>query len=295
MTLPAFLGIDVGGTSIKARLVDVDGRTCGEWRSPTPWGDTSAERTATIIRGMFETAQRVRPVTAVGLVVPGIVDEDTGICIRAVNLDWQDVPVRDVVQAQLDVPLAFGHDVRAGALAESLTGAAAGTSGTIVFIPIGTGLASALIIDGVPVSSRGWAGEIGQLVLSTGPHSGRRVEEIASAGGIARRAGARTALAVAELVRQGDARAVSAWNDAVEVLADAMAWITSIVAPDLFVLGGGLTEAGALLIDPLEHELLARLPLSRHPVIVRAVHGDGAAMLGATYLARRTVGVGDPS
>jgi glucokinase len=287
------LGVDVGGTSIKARLADSGGLNCGEWREPTPVGDASAERTAEVIRGMLDVARRERDVDAVGLVVPGIVDEQGGVCIRAINLGWLDLPVRDIVQSHLDLPLAFGQDVRAGALAESLTGAAAGASGTVVFIPIGTGLASAVITDGVVVSSGGWAGEIGQVIISAGPHAGRRIEEIASAGGIAQRAGAAGAHAVAELVRRGDARAIAVWNDGVAVLAEAMAWISAIVAPDIFVLGGGLTEAGGLLLDPLERELAARLPLSHQPAIARAVHGDAAAMIGATHLARRMLGAGD--
>ncbi|TXN32489.1 ROK family protein [Lacisediminihabitans profunda] len=293
MISSAVLGIDVGGTSIKARLADAAGITCGEWREPTPIGDSSGERTAAVIRGMLEVARGERAVEAVGLVVPGIVDERSGVCIRAVNLGWLDVPVRDIVQSHIDVPLAFGQDVRAGALAECLTGAAAGVAGTVAFIPIGTGLASALIVEGFVMSSGGWAGEIGQVVISSGPHTGHRVEEIASAGGMAQRAGEASALAVAELVLRGDARATSIWNDGVAVLAEAMAWIFAVAAPDMFVLGGGLTEAGGLLLDPLEREFAARLPPTRPPVIARAVHGDAAAMIGATYLARRLLAAGD--
>ncbi|MFC5500691.1 ROK family protein [Lysinimonas soli] len=293
MSLPV-LGIDIGGTSIKARLADGDDLTLGTWREPTPAQDPSGASTAEVIGAMVERARRTAPLGAVGVVVPGIVDDDAGVCIHSVNLGWHDLPIRDILQRRVDLPMAFGHDVRAGALAESLTGAAAGVVGPVVFIPIGTGVASALIIDGAVISSGGWAGEIGQVILDSGPHAGHRVEEIASATGIARRAGQPNALAVAELVTAGDAVATAAWDEGIDVLADALAWIDAIVAPEMIVLGGGLAEAGELLTRPLERALVRRLPSTRIPALSRARHGDAAAMIGAGYLARRRLGAGDP-
>jgi len=283
---PPVLGIDVGGTSVKARVAADDGGVLAEWREPTPRDDPSGERTVALIAGMAHRAVVEHAVRAVGLVIPGIVDEPSGTSVAAVNLGWRDLPVRDLVAAAIELPLAFGHDVRAGALAESVSGAAAGTDGTVVFVPVGTGLAAATIVDGVPLVSGGWAGEIGQVVIATGAHAGQRVERIASAGAIARRLGLKNAHAAASLVRAGDAAASAVWQEAVDTLADSLVWIAATVGPAVIVIGGGLAEAGALFFDPLEAAIDARIGIIRRPSIVPALHGDAAAVIGATLLAR---------
>jgi len=283
---PPVLGIDVGGTSVKARVAADDGGVLAEWREPTPRDDPSGERTVALIAGMAHRAVVEHAVRAVGLVIPGIVDEPSGTSVAAVNLGWRNLPVRDLVAAAVELPLAFGHDVRAGALAESISGAAAGTDGTVVFVPVGTGLAAATIVDGVPLVSGGWAGEIGQVVIATGAHAGQRVEQIASAGAIARRLGLENAHAAASLVRAGDAAASAVWQEAVDTLADSLVWIAATVGPAVIVIGGGLAEAGALFFDPLEAAIDARIGIIRRPSIVPALHGDAAAVIGATLLAR---------
>ncbi|WP_138945433.1 ROK family protein [Plantibacter sp. M259] len=289
MTERAVLGIDVGGTGIKAALTDADGTVLGRWRESTPSGDTSGVLTRDIVLGLVAAASRVAAPAAIGVVVPGVVDEEHGVCIHAVNLGWRDLAFPELLRPALDVPLAFGQDVRAGALAEAVSGAAADVTGTIAFVPVGTGLASALVIDGVPFAGGGWAGEIGQRVIHDGPHRGLRVEELASAGGIARRAGARDAKTVADAVASGDAAAIAIWNDAVDALAEALAGITVVAAPTAIVIGGGLALAGVALFEPLEQGLRERLDVVRVPQLLPARHGDEAATVGAGILARRLV------
>ena len=283
------LGIDVGGTSIKARLVDADHTVVGEWREATPGGDSDAARTVALIAELVDRASALGRVDAVGLAIPGIVDETTGTSVHAVNLGWHDLPVRALVAAAIDLPLAFGQDVRVGALAESTTGAAAGMPGTVAFVPVGTGLAAAVIVDGIPLVAGGWAGETGQVVIVHGAHSGRRVEEIASAGAIAKRLGVTNARRAAELVRGGDPVASEVWQEAVDVLADSLVWMAAVAAPSVIVIGGGLAESGALLFEPLNRALDARIGAMRRPLILPAAHGDAAAVIGATYLARSVV------
>lgn len=289
MTVAAVLGIDVGGTGIKAALTDADGTILGKWREATPSADTSGERTRDIVLGLVAAASSVARPQSVGVVVPGVVDEDRGVCVHAVNLGWRDLAFPDLLRPALDVPLAFGQDVRAGALAEAVSGAAAGIDGTIAFVPVGTGLASALVIDGVPFAGGGWAGEIGQRVLRDGPHAGLRVEQLASAGGIAKRAGAPDARTVADAVARGDEAATLVWNEAVDVLAEALAGITVVAAPTAIVIGGGLALAGELLFTPLERGLRERLDVVRVPRLLAAQHSDEAATVGACILAKRLV------
>jgi len=283
------LGVDVGGTSIKARLLGPSGDTLGEWRVATPRDDRSASATIDAVVGILDEARLVAPVAAIGVAVPGIVDDHAGLALRSVNIGWTDIPVRRLLRERTGLPVGFDQDVRAGALAESLSGAGRGISGGLAFVPVGTGLASAYVVDGHALVSGGWAGEIGQVVIQEGPHAGRRVEEVASAGGLARRVGASDAREVADRVRAADPRAVAAWNDAVELLADTLSWISAVAAPEMIVVGGGLAESGDLLFTPLRRAVDARLAHVRRPALSPAHHGDAAAVVGAGLLARRAL------
>jgi glucokinase len=278
------LGIDVGGTTIKGLRFSPAGEIETELRVPTPSPDPSG---ALLVDAVEELVAALDgdPDAPVGLVVPGIVDETRGVAVWSANVGYRDVPLRDLVSQRLGVPVAFGQDVRAGALAEARSGAARGLEGSVAFVAIGTGIAAAFIVDGMPLVSGGWAGEIGQVVLTQCPHAGLRMEEVASASAIARRAGERDALAVAGRVGTGDADVVAVWNESIAVLADSLAGIVATVAPTSIVLGGGLARAGNLLLDPLRVGLAARVPALRIPQLLAAQHGDLAAAIGAGLLA----------
>ncbi|WIB77412.1 ROK family protein [Curtobacterium sp. MCPF17_002] len=295
----AVLGVDVGGTGIKARRTDADGLVLDETRVPTPRDDPDATRLAVVVADLAEAALARGPLDAIGLVTPGVVDESAGRVVLAVNLGWQDVPVRDTVRDELarrglHVPVAFGHDVRAGALAETAgasraepAGAAPALGrGSVAFVPVGTGLASALVVDGAVVSGDGWAGEIGQVRIPSGPHAGLRVEEIASAGGVARRSGSVSAHDAMLRVRAGDPVAARVWDECVTVLADALVWTTAVAGCHTIIVGGGLAQSGPLLFDPLTAAVADRLVGLRVPAIVPARHGDAAGAIGAGLLAR---------
>ncbi|MFJ3384854.1 MULTISPECIES: ROK family protein [unclassified Curtobacterium] len=295
------LGVDVGGTGIKARLTDAAGTVLAEQRVPTPQGDPTAEQLATTVARLVVSAVRTvqgdgaagTTLDAVGVVVPGVVDEAAGRSVLAVNLGWQDVPVREHVRTALaahgvDVPVAFGHDVRAGALAETRSPAL--DVGSVAFVPVGTGLASALVVDGTVVSGGGWAGEVGQVRITHGPHAGLRVEEIASASAVARRTGTASAHAAMLRVRAGDPAAEAVWTDCVDVLADTLAWISAVAGCHTVVVGGGLAESGPLLFDPLRVAVAERLVGLRVPAVVPARHGDAAGAIGAGLLARDLLG-----
>ncbi|MCM3503786.1 ROK family protein [Curtobacterium sp. ODYSSEY 48 V2] len=320
----AALGIDVGGTSIKVRLVADDGRVLEEQRVPTPREDPQATALAELVATLGQRARTVArrrgtDLGAIGLVVPGVVDEDAGRSVLSVNLGWRDVPVRARVADALRaagvdaVPLAFGHDVRAGALAEVRAagpGAAPGGPlatdtdtdtdtdtatdtiaalgrGTVAFVPVGTGLASALVVDGRVVPGGGWAGEVGQVRIRDGAHAGLRVEEVASAGAVARRSGAPSAHDAMLRVLDGDPVARRAWDDCVDVLADTLAWLTAVAGCHTLIVGGGLAQSGPLLFDPLRAAVADRLAGVRLPELVGARHGDAAGAIGAVLLARQ--------
>lgn len=278
------IGVDVGGTTVKGVVVDTAGGILSETRLPTPSPDPQGTAVADAVAAVIETLDAARGMPA-GFVVPGIVDETRGVAVLSANLGWADVPLAAMVAGRLGRPVGFGHDVRAGALAEARWGAARATPGTVAFVPIGTGIAAAVVLDGRPVVGGGWAGEIGQTLLTAGPHAGRRAEEVASAAGTARRAGLADARAVAAAVDAGDPTATAVWHDTVDVLAGMLAGLTATVAPDIIVLGGGLALSGATLTDPLTRALDERLSILRRPRLVCAELGDRAGALGAALLA----------
>ncbi|GAA4166478.1 ROK family protein [Gryllotalpicola daejeonensis] len=299
MSLPrAVLGIDVGGTTIKLRLETRSGELLDARRAPTPQGDAEALRLAELVAELAADAAQKGELDAIGLVVPGIVDAVTGRSVLAVNLGWRDVPVVELTRAALTrrgihAPLAFGQDVRAGALAEATSGAARDVAGPVVFLPIGTGIAAAVVANGDVQFPDGWAGEVGQLRLTDARFGGRRLEEVASAAAVAAAAGTPDARTAVDRAAAGDPRASAALDDAVVALAEAAAWYVAVLGCSRIVLGGGLTEAGEVLLAPLRSAVSARTDGFPPVELVRAVHGDEAGAIGAAVLARRTATAGE--
>jgi len=279
------IGVDVGGTTIKGIRVSNEGRVLAEQRVPTPKPDPTGEQVADAVTEVV-SALGGHGGAPVGVAVPGIVDENAGLAVRSANVGFHDAPLRELLEQRLGVPVALGQDVRAGAVAEHLTGAGRDLTGGVAFVAIGTGVAAAFLVDGRAIVSGGWAGEIGQVVLCSGPYAGRRMEEVASASATARRAGERDAPAVARRVAAGDAEATAVWADTVTVLGESLAGIVTAIAPLTIILGGGLALAGDLLLDPLRADLERRLQHLRMPLLVPAEHGDIAAALGAAFLAQ---------
>lgn len=284
MSTPAAIGVDVGGTAVKGVVVDSEGEVLAEARRPTPSPDPTGAGVVAAVAAVVDGLAQPHE-TPTGVVVPGIVDETRGATILSANLGWGELALARSLEQRLERPIAFGHDVRAGALAEARWGAAADASGVVAFVPIGTGVAAALLLGTRPIVSGGWAGEIGQLRLTAGPFAGERVERVASAAGTARRAGMPNALAVVEAVAAGDPDATRVWHETIDVLADALAALTAAAAPELIVVGGGLALAGDALFSPLARGLDERLDLVRRPLLRPAALGDRAAALGAAALA----------
>lgn len=292
------VAVDVGGTSIKAGVLEAAGRLDAVDRTATPAagadGAAVLDAVEAIVRRLADGAQPA----AVGVVVPGIVDDATGVAVHSENLGWADVPLRDVLAKRLGCPVAVGHDVRAGGLAEHRAGALRGASDG-VFLPVGTGIAAALILDGRVFSADGYAGEIGHVSVGHDlpcACGGRGcLEAIASAAAVARRYAAATGTTVAgsrdvaDLVRRGDPAAVAVWDDALDALAYGLSMLTGLLAPSVVAIGGGLGESADLVLRPLAGRLAARLTFQRVPRIVAAELGDRAGCVGAGLLARELV------
>jgi glucokinase len=292
----------VGGTGMKAALVGADGellhqarRATGRERGP----DSVVESILAFAADLRAHGERHfgEPAAAAGVAVPGIVDADRGIAAYSANLGWRDVPLRDLLSERLNgVPVALGHDVRTGGLAEGRIGAGRGAD-RFLFVPLGTGIAGAIGIDGrVEAGAHGFAGEIGHIVVRPGGipcPCGQRgcLERFASAAAVseawAEASGAPDADAAdcAKAVESGDPRALTVWQEAVDALADGLVTALTLLDPRTLIIGGGLAEAGETLFTPLRAAVERRVTFQKLPTIVPAALGDTAGCLGAGLLA----------
>ena len=297
------VALDVGGTRIKAGIVDSDARVLADHVTDTGRAegpDAVADRLLGVLDELVVAARELgRAPVAAGVALPGIVDEATGTVVFSANVGWRDFPLGEHLARQSGLPATVGHDVRAGGLAEATLGAGRGAS-DMLFLPIGTGIAGAMILAGRPYAGGGYAGEIGHMQIDPAGERcgcGARgcLETVSSAAAIARRyAGRRvnsgpiSASDVARLAERGEPLAAEIWRRAVDGLATALHAYVAICAPQLIVIGGGLAECGEVLLAPVRSALTSRLTFHRRPEIVRAGLGDRAGLLGAALLAWRT-------
>lgn len=297
------LAFDVGGTDIKAALQDNAGRFRGLMRVPTPRdarrpGDIIVERVAELAQEYAVRAEG-RPIRSVGFVVPGLVDEDAGTGILAANLGWRNYPFASRLHEATGLPVAFGHDVGLAGEAEMRVGAGRGLCDVVVLI-VGTGIAGAVFADGRRVRGGGFAGEFGHMPAGGGLPcpcgASGCLETVASAGAIARRFADRTGSPVREArevlaaARKGNAAARDIWNDAVEALATVICQTAAVLGSEAVIFGGGLSQAGPALLDPLARLTDARLSFHRRPRLLRSALGQDAGLVGAAMRARDLLG-----
>jgi glucokinase len=309
---PVVVACDVGGTGIKAGLVDRAGQVRDARTVPTPVvdgdGDATAKAVLDRVAGLIgELGAAAGPTGAAGagVIVPGLVDTAAGLARYAENLGWRDVPFVDRLTEATGLPVAFDHDVRAAGAAEQRFGAGRGHQ-DVAFVPIGTGISAALVLDGRPYAGGGWAGEIGHIDVGSGlpcPCGARGcLETVASAAAIARRYSERSGRSVAGALEvaarlgsgsgSGDPDARAVWDEAVDALAFVLAVTAGVAAPELIIIGGGLSGAGPALLEPLRRGVARRVtPPQRQPELVAAALGEQAGLLGAALLAWEKVGV----
>jgi glucokinase len=189
---PCVIALDLGGTALKAGLVDPAGETLRALHRPSRRQEGPDAVVAGLLAAVDELRAEAEP-AAVGLVVPGVVDEAAGVAVFSANFGWRELPLRALLEERTGLPVAFGHDVRAGGLGEGALGAARGVR-DFLFLALGTGIAGAAVLDGRPYAGGGFAGEMGHVVVEPGGRAcgcGARgcLETIASARAIAERYG----------------------------------------------------------------------------------------------------------
>ena len=288
------VAVDVGGTEIKSALVDSDLNVIATTTAPTPKADRTGAETVKAIAAIVGEFAQQQNIAAVGLVVPGALDEPAGTSRWSGNLQWNNLPIRDLLHAAINIPVAFSHDVRTAAVAEMRNGAAKGARNAI-FIPVGTGIAAALIIDGEIRSAEGFAGEIGHIDVN-GKYPcvcGKTgcLEAASSTLAISKAYEAQsgksgtTTEEIYQFVIAGDAVATNVWNDATSAMARACETLITILAPEVIVFGGGLSNAGETFLKPIRDYLDSTLTFQRKPRLEIAHYGAKAGTIGCAMLA----------
>ena len=267
------IGLDLGGTNIKLAVLGA-----GE---PPAILDTEVHPTPAtkapeaVVERLTEIASErigIHGPSAIGIGVPGQFDLTTGTVRELPNLTrgWQGFGLHAALEANLGSPVVLINDAQASTLAEATLGAARGYS-TVQGVALGTGIGGGLIVDGrLHRGAHGSAGEVGhQVIQADGPDvcsCGNRgcLESLAKAAVLAEHAGRSSAEAVFEAAEAGDERAMSAIETIADYLGVGLANVITIVDPDIIVIGGGLSAAGDLLLDPI------RRAVARHLRVVPA-------------------------
>ena len=293
----AFLGLDLGGTNIKAVVIDDSGgapQLVTEVTMPTfayRGPDAVVERMIELGRS---TVAGYGPVAAAGVGVPGLFDQTNDAVELLPNLPgpWPGHSLRGPVANGLGLPVTVVNDARAFTLAEGRMGAGRG-AGTLVGVTLGTGIGGGIMIAGkLHLGAWGIAGEIGhQTVVPDGPTCGCGnrgcVEALAKAESLARLAGRSTAEDVYAGARAGDERCLEAVTTAAGYLGIALANIVTVLGPDRIVVGGGIAAAGELVLGPIRDALRtrARLVPADKVEVVPAALGSSAGAIGAALAA----------
>ena len=309
------IGIDVGGTGIQVGVVNNDFQIIREESIPTrkdlPFEEQVREIAACVISAAESSGHTVSDIESVGIGIPGIASAKTGEVIKCTNMGWNHVPFRDVFCRYLDNPVYIDNDANVAALAESVAGVSAGSSSS-VFITIGTGIGSGIIINGkIWSGAHHIGGELGHVIFdldgvpcTCGNHG--CLERYCSATALIRmareavrqhpetlmlrsvdndpsRIEART---VIDAARADDPLAVSVYGHYIDCLAQAVASVVNLIDPEIIVLGGGVSKAGSFLLDPLTREYPKYVLFNDQPLppVKLAVLGSEAGIVGAAML-----------
>ena len=272
-----YVGIDVGGTGIQVGLVDESGKILCKGgivtRTDIPFDMQVKAMADCVLDTIDKGGYTLGDVKAIGAGVPGVTDPRTGNIAFCTNLGWVDVPFVQEFNKHIAKPVFVGNDATVAGLAESVAGVSAGSDSS-VFITLGTGVGGGIIIDGrILTGTNGAGGEIGHIHIEDnetevcGCKNKGCLEQYASATGITRlanrrlakddapsilRGGEISAKTVFDAVKAGDKVAIEIAEQFGEYLGKGLAAVASVVDPQIFVIGGGVSKAGDILFKYIE-------------------------------------------
>jgi glucokinase len=304
------VGIDIGGTKIAASRISTEGEILDTTVRPTPATDQRAalpsiEAAAAEVMG--------EGVAAIGVGMAGLIDVRSGTLLSTPNLTWRNVALADGLGARFGLPVTVNNDATAAAWAESRLGASRGRDDSL-FVGVGTGIGGGIVAGGRLVrGAHGFAGEIGHIIVEPGgppcgcgnlgcweqvasglaiARAGKRAVTDEPGSLIARLAGGDPRRATGELVTEaaqgGDEAAVAILAMVGRRLGEGVAGLVNVLDPEVVVIGGGVGEAGDVLLGPLREAFIASLEgadVRPEVPIVPAQLGNDAGAIGAALLA----------
>ena len=309
------IGIDVGGTNVKIALVDSDGKIGYSNTIPTR-AEMGYEYTINNMKQairdlMTETKLSAKDIEGIGFGLPGQVDFKSGIVRLITNIPgWVEIPLAKMIEDEFHIPTRIDNDVRCAALGELNFGAGKGCE-NLICITVGTGIGSGLIINGRLVrGASNAAGEIGHIKLqmhdgpicgcgdtgcleafASGPSIVAMAEEYILGGKSTKyremaNGGAITPFIVAEAAKAGDPVARRIFTRMGEYIGIGMASVVNLLNPERIIVGGGVADAGDILLNPLKETIKNRaMKIAGETVqVVPAQLGNTAGVIGASLL-----------
>jgi len=313
------IGVDVGGTLLRAARFDEDFKMLERAEQTTE----ASRGTDVVLDRLAETIRQVLPespenLAGIGLALPGPLDRENGVLLTPPNLPLKNVPIVQIIQESVGGPVFIGNDADLAGLGEYALGAGVDAQ-HMVYLTISTGIGGGLIINGEPVIGGGLGGEVGHIVIDPdGPLCGcgkpGHLEALASGTAIAKMARRRleagessamrdtvkgevdviTSEIVGKAAQAGDTLACEIIEQAGYHIGMGIASLMALLNPDMFVLGGGVTNLGDLLFDPI-NQAVREYAMNRNywenTPIVRAQLGDDVGLYGAAVLVDKKTGV----
>ena len=311
-----YIGIDLGGTNIAVGVVNEEGSIVAKAETPTlasrPYSELVKDMADCTKRAIAEAGLTEDDIHSIGIGIPGVASKD-GVVIFCTNLGWRNVPIRAEIQQYINKPVFIDNDATVAGWAEYKAGVSRNTNSS-VFLTLGTGLGSGIILNGrIWAGAHGAGGELGHTVIEEGGvpcTCGKRgcTERYCSATAIIRMAKEACADApncaimravdgdmdkinakiVLDAAKDGDTVAVQVFNNFIKYLALAVNNVISSFDPDMIVLGGGVSRAGDFLLDALKAALPPYLfyPTLPQPELRIASLGNEAGIIGAALLGK---------
>lgn len=309
------IGVDVGGTNVKIALVDFDGKIIYSNTVPTR-AEMGYEAGVNNIKQaikelMSETGESAKTIEAIGFGLPGQIDYKEGIVKNLPNIPgWINIPLAKIIEDEFSIPTRLDNDVRCAALGELNFGAGKGCE-NLICITVGTGIGSGIVLNGRLVrGASNAAGEIGHIKMdmtggplcgcgdygcfeayASGPAIVTMAKEYISGGKSAKYKematdGIITPYIVAQAALQGDAVSIQIFKQMGKIIGTGLASVINLLNPEKIIIGGGVADAGSILLDPIKATITDRaMPIQANAVqVVPAQLANTAGVIGASLL-----------
>ena len=309
------IGVDVGGTNVKIALVDFDGKIIYSNTVPTR-AEMGYEAGVNNIKQaikelMQETSATAKTIEAIGFGLPGQIDYKEGLVKNLQNIPgWVNIPLAKIIEEEFSIPTRLDNDVRCAALGELNFGAGKGCE-NLICITVGTGIGSGIVLNGKLVrGAANAAGEIGHIKMqmtggplcgcgdygcfeayASGPAIVTMAKEYISGGKSAKYKemapdGIITPYLVAQAALQGDAVSIQIFKQMGKIIGTGLASVVNLLNPQKIIIGGGVADAGDILLEPIRQTILDRaMPIQGQSVeVVPAQLANSAGVIGASLL-----------